>query len=262
LGDFVECLWFYHGYRPLHTLERRLPTGAMQLIVTLQDDPLRVLEPGKSNRMQSVGRTILSGQYAEHFIIDATQQASILGVLFRPGGAFPFFTPPSGEFQNLHLSMEDLWGDGARVLRDRLLDAPSPRAKFRILEKTLLERAARPLLLHPAVAFALRELERGPAAGAVGRVVDRIGLSSRRFIQLFEQQVGLTPKLFSRVRRFQAAVERVESLERPDWSAVAHACGYFDQAHFIHDFREFAGMTPTEYADGRGEDRNHVPLSA
>ena len=81
----------------------------------------------------------------------------------------------------------------------------------------------------------------------------RVGLSQRRFIQLFTAEVGLTPKLYCRVRRFQRARELVRTTKEPDWAAVAVACGFFDQSHLIRDFREFTGLSPAAYVHQRTE---------
>ena len=89
----------------------------------------------------------------------------------------------------------------------------------------------------------------------------RIGLSPRRFIQLFAEEVGLTPKLFCRVRRFQEVVRFIDTQRRFSWSNLALACGYYDQAHFINDFQSFSGLTPTAYLREKGEHSNHVPLA-
>jgi AraC-like DNA-binding protein len=94
----------------------------------------------------------------------------------------------------------------------------------------------------------------------VADVSGKIALSSRRFIQVFTDEVGLTPKLFCRVRRFQEAVRRIGTGQRVNWAIVALDCGYFDQAHFIHDFRAFSGLNPSAYAAQRTEHLNHVPI--
>jgi AraC-like DNA-binding protein len=91
-------------------------------------------------------------------------------------------------------------------------------------------------------------------------VTAQVGLSARRFIDVFGGEVGLTPKLFCRVRRFQKVLRGVAHGRRADWAAVAADCGYFDQAHFIHDFRAFSGLSPTAYLTQRTEHLNHVPI--
>ena len=99
-------------------------------------------------------------------------------------------------------------------------------------------------------------------------MVDSIGLSPRRFIELFEREVGLTPKLYCRVRRFRRAAHRIWALSSgaestgagDDFSAIAFDCGFADQSHLIREFREFSGLTPAEYARRRGHHAQHVPL--
>jgi AraC-like DNA-binding protein len=87
-----------------------------------------------------------------------------------------------------------------------------------------------------------------------------VGLSQRRFIELFNEQVGLTPKVFCRVRRFQHAIRRAHRNRAINWSELAVDCGYFDQAHLIHDFQAFSGLTPAAWAAQRTNHLNHVPI--
>jgi AraC-like DNA-binding protein len=94
----------------------------------------------------------------------------------------------------------------------------------------------------------------------VSAVTDYIGISTRRFIQLFHQQVGLTPKAFCRVRRFQRVLRSVHGRREVDWAQVALDCGYYDQPHFIHDFQAFSGFTPSAYLALATTHLNHVPL--
>jgi len=89
---------------------------------------------------------------------------------------------------------------------------------------------------------------------------ERLGLSQRRFIELFRTQVGLTPKAYCRVRRFHNLLRVVHPLREVDWSQVALDSGYHDQSHFIHEFREFSGFSPTQYWQRRIEHLNHVPI--
>jgi AraC-like DNA-binding protein len=125
------------------------------------------------------------------------------------------------------------------------------------MEDALLE-MWRPPGLHPAVAYALDAFARRSHATSVKAVTDVIGLSAKRFIERFKNEVGLTPKRYCRILRFQQAVRRAHRCPHVDWSQVAVDCGYFDQAHFIHDFRAFAGLTPTAYLAARTEFQNHV----
>jgi transcriptional regulator GlxA family with amidase domain len=91
-------------------------------------------------------------------------------------------------------------------------------------------------------------------------VVRRTGVSQRRLVELFWNEVGLSPKRYCRVRRFNDVLRRIEPVTDVDWTDVAHLCGYFDQAHFNHDFRAFAGLNPSEYLRRRVA-RNHVAVT-
>jgi AraC-like DNA-binding protein len=188
----------------------------------------------------------------------------VVGVSFRPGGTLPFLRLPTDEFHNLHVDLDDVWGRFAREVRERTLAARTPAAKLRVLELALLERASGMLATQPVVEYALGHFLSSPSAVRVNHVADRTGFSTRRFIELFKQHVGMTPKLFCRVRRFQQVLRRITSGKPVNWSDLALDGGYFDQAHFIHDFRAFSGINPSKYlADYKDFPRhhNHLPMA-
>lgn len=260
LSAFVDMFWLYEGQQQQHARERRLPDGSMELVINLREDTLRVYDRQHHDQFQSFRGGLISGAHSEFIVLDTTCLSSIIGIHFKPGGAFPFLTLPAGELHDEIVSLETLWGTTASDLREQLLEASTPETRFRILEQYLLARAAQPLARHPAVAFALKEFRRVPHLSTISDVTEHIGLSSKRFIQAFSEEVGLTPKLFCRVRRFQEVLRRIEKGQQIKWAEIALTCGYFDQAHCIHDFRAFSGLNPTAYLTHRGEHRNHVPL--
>lgn len=260
LSDFVAKFWLYEGDDPAHARERLLPTGTMDLVINLRDDTERVYDRQNHDRFQSFCGPLICGPHSEFFVIDTASQASVMGVHFKPGGAFPFFKAPAAELHNIHLSLDTLWGAEAGYLREQMLEAKTVEAKFRRLEQSLLAHTTRPLARHPAVCFALKELQSLPTR-PISDVTGQIGLSQRRFIQVFNEEVGLTPKLYCRVRRFQQVLHLIKQEQQVEWADVASTCGYFDQAHFIHDFRAFSGLNPTTYLAQRSAHLYHVPLS-
>jgi AraC-like DNA-binding protein len=260
LSAFVEVFWFSNGHVPSHAKERLLPTGTLELVINLREDQVRVYDGEETSRCQTLRGAVVCGPHSGFFVIDTAEQESVVGIHFRPGGAFPFLHLTAGELLDAHVSLETLWGTGAATLRDRLLEAPTPDLMFRILEQTLLDMADRPLVRHPAVSFALDQFQRGPFQRSVSDLVVRSGLCHRRFIRVFTEEVGLTPKLFARIQRFQQVLQLIETGAKVNWSNLAATCGYYDQAHFIRDFRIFSGINPTEYLAQRTPHRNHVPL--
>jgi AraC-like DNA-binding protein len=264
LRHFISLMWFGDNYIAPHKLERVLPTGELCLIINLWENRTRVYDRDDPRKFTTCDGSIVVGAYSQFTVIDTDEQRATAGVIFRPGGAFPFLRLPAGELQDTGVSLSALWGrQGAADLREQLLAAPEPQAKFTILEQTFLRRINAPLdPTHPAVSFAVENFKQRPTR-PVSSVSDQIGLSDRRFIQLFSQQVGLTPKLFCRVQRFQKVLRNIARSAAGsviDWPQIALTCGYFDQAHFIHDFRAFSGINPTTYVANKTQFQNHVVL--
>jgi len=259
LSDFVDLLWLNEGYDTSHAKERLLPDGTVELVINLREDRVRIYDPHKLEQFHTVPGCVVSGPRSEFFVIDTAGAASTIGVHFKPGGAFPFFREPACELNNQTVALECLWGAASARLRERLLMAPTPQQKFAVLEQCLLEQLAKPLQRHPAVNFAIQQFRCAPH-GPVLQMAEAVGFSQRRFIQLFSNEVGLTPKLFCRVSRFQRVVRTVHPLHKIGWAAMALDCGYYDQAHFNHDFQEFAGITPMQYLEQKTPHVNHVPM--
>jgi AraC-like DNA-binding protein len=245
LSGLIEFLWASEAYGAGHRRERVLPGPVSELVIVL-----RGARPG----------AVFCGAQSEAFVIETADRPSLLGVHFKPGGAFPFLRRmPAGELHNLRVSLATIWGADAGDLQERLQEAPTPIARFRLLEAALLSRLSAPPRRHPAVAYALGAIDAAPTR-SIGEITACIGLSARRFIALFAAQVGLTPKLYGRVRRFQDVLAILHGAADVDWTEVALRCGYYDQAHFIHDFRAFSGLTPTDYVRAAVRERGHVPL--
>jgi AraC-like DNA-binding protein len=246
LSDFVDFLWISESYVRPHAAERILPAANMGLVLSLD-------ERGET-------ADVLTGARTRSFILDTSKPLSLMGVSFKPGGGFPFFDGPAAELQDLSVGLDTLWGRKARTLREQLLEARTALARFHILESFLLQQVRRGPGRDPAVRYALNAFQKSAHVLSVGAVTERTGFSARRFIEMFRNEVGLTPKVYCRISRFRAAVNAAASVPTVDWSATASACGYFDQSHFIHEFREFAGMSPSTYLRHRTVSVNHVRL--
>ena len=255
----IASIWYCEGEPRPFALERVLPSGSAQLIVNLKEDQTRAyhVEDGTCT-MTSTSGSVLAGVSSRYGVIDTAEQECVAGVVFRPGGTGAFFAIPAHETRDADIPLELLW-DRGRVseLRERLLAAASPEARLDAMERAMLE-SWRAATLHPAVGFALARFASRPETTSIAVVADRVGLSPKRFIERFKSAVGMTPKHYCRLLRFQRALGRAEQGFSVDWTRIALDCGYFDQSHFIHDFRSFSGITPTGYEAGRTEFRNHV----
>ncbi|HZP48323.1 MAG TPA: AraC family transcriptional regulator [Vicinamibacterales bacterium] len=260
LAPFVEALWLYDVPARPFALERVLPTAAPQLVINLLEDRQRVYDDrGAIVRCHTTSGSAIVGVSTRSAIIDTAEQQSVVGVSFRAGGTTAFFAAPAHELADAHVSLDDLWsGASAARLRARVLAAATADAKLDAVESALVDALAQRADRggpHPAVRAALKAFRRDAPVSAV---VDAIGLSPKRFIERFKAEVGVAPKTYCRILRFQRAVSAAHAGREVDWASLAIACGYFDQAHFIHDFHAFSGMTPTAYRDARTDFQNHV----
>jgi AraC-like DNA-binding protein len=258
LSQFIELLWSREGENLPRTQSRLLSIGSMELVINLHEDRIPLFNRDSRSQIGSTKGLMLCGAHSQGFIISNDSKISMMGVHFKPGGNAPFFTLPSGELHNQQISLDEIWHSRATELRDRLLEASTLETRFLVLENFLLM-VMQPPDRYTAVDFALREFVRSPTT-SVSEVTDKIGFSARHFNQIFQNRVGLAPKLFCRVRRLQQVLDLAADKDRVDWADIAIACGYFDQAHFIHDFRMFANCTPTEYLAQRGFHPCHVVL--
>jgi AraC-like DNA-binding protein len=259
LKSLIRCFWYWEGMPQPHARERLMPNGEASIVFNLRDEEMRLYDADDLDRYTSCGLAGITGPRTGCFAIDTPCEDRVIGVEFHPGGTFPFFRAPASELANQSAPLDCLWRSAGEI-REQLLAAPSVDAMFALLERTLLQQLVRPLELHPAIQFARATICRAPHVATIGGVVDRIGLSQRRFIELFRDQVGLAPKAFCRVRRFQRVLASVHRQPVVDWAQVALDGGYYDQAHFIHDFQAFSGMTPAAYLARATEHLNHVPM--
>jgi AraC-like DNA-binding protein len=259
LCDFVEYLWLLSD-APAHAKERIVPSGTLELVINLREDAIRIYDRTRTDECKTFPGMVVSGAYSDFFVIDTAEHALMMGVHFKPGGAFPFLRVRVEELSDRHVEVQSLWGIRARELREQLCAALTHEHRFRLLETALLERARGPLKHRGAVQVALDRFENEGAR--IGDVAASVGLSHRHFIELFRAEVGMTPKTFCRVRRFQRALTMVRRSQSPDWAKLATRCGYFDQSHLIREFLAFSGFAPSEFVRRASEDvkENHLVL--
>lgn len=257
LAEYIEFFghWRHRGstYR-----SRALPRGAATIIFDVGRRQRLDFYTAEGTRL-AVPPAIIIGPHSASYITDIAADEPVIAIHFRPGGAFPFLGIPQGDLEDARVGLEEIWGRDGRELHERLIEAPSPAAGFGVLEDFLLQRARFNVRRHPGVAAAMAAIEADPSR-QMAEVRRLAGLSTKRMIGMFRAEVGLAPKAYARVRRLQAALRRLDAgTERG--SQVAADTGYFDQAHFVREFREFTAMTPTQYSGQRIVLPSHVPTA-
>jgi AraC-like DNA-binding protein len=271
LSEFVRSLWYARGTDVAHTRERILPTGRVQVILNLARDFLLDCPEGEADcRMPPA---LVVGARSTYEIVDTSDMADLIGIVFAPGGFGLFAGDAVDLFSNRSVDLEAVWGGCARGLRDRMRELRSPELRLRCLESFLREWIAPRLTRHGPwppgpqsrsrsgeVAFALRAFDCGADAATVREVARRIGWSERRFSQIFRESVGLSPVVWRRVQRFQRAVQQLHAGVEVRWAELALDCGFYDQSHFANEFRAFSGIDATTYAARRTQWANHIAV--
>ena len=260
LSNYIQMFWYWEGYHPPHTKERILPGGMMEITINLNEIPFRIHDAQQDSNPLEIKECLVSGARSTYFVIETSKPMSILSVWFKPGGALTLLGVNGNEIHNRHLPLETLWGQFAYELYGRLQEAQTANQYFRILEKALLQKLTTSSEQHRAVRYALRCFMQSPHSVTISKVVNAIALSPTRFIQVFREDVGLSPKQFCRVQRFQKSLHLIANRPTTNWVDVALACGYYDQSHFINDFRGFAGITPSHYAPQSPNHNTNLPL--
>lgn len=261
LSQFVENMWLVEGFSAEYTREKILPDGAIELIIDLDPQPKAIFENEASESFRTVRKAWISGERTRFLIIGAASNQSMVGIRFRPGGAYPFFGFPISELSESVTELDLIWGSLVDEIRDQLLEIKEPAERLLRLESFLLGQARRSLEANRLIAFAVHQLQHSPQFLAIKDLANTIGITQKHLISQFEKVVGLRPKSFARVCKFQKVVNLIEQQKHFEWVAVASDCGYYDQAHFIHEFQTFSGLSPSAYITQRGDYLNFIPIA-
>lgn len=254
----VERFWAVRSAEYPYRRETILPDGAVEIMFTL--GPSHGVVDRTTGAVTEYHDAWVAGQRRGPILVEAESGYDLVGVRFRPHGATTCLGVPQDELTGQVMELHTLWSTGAiQELREQLVEAPTMDGRLGILEATLTARVCRDSTAPPFVQAAVAVLGRDQSDVAIRALADRLGVSHRRLIAGFDRYVGLRPKTFQRIVRFQRVVVMEDRFPTRAWSTIAAACGYSDQAHMINEFRDFAGLTPERYRQLRAEYPNYVP---
>ena len=187
----------------------------------------------------------------------------MLVVAFKRGRAYPFYPMPVSELTDHVVSADLIFRKAILDLREQLLAAASIDQMFLLVETFLFQCAREGLsseYTSRCIEYAVSSIVNRPNRLGFQQLSEQIGYSQKHFISLFKRQVGVTPKQYLKIMRFQRAVLEMESCLPFDWSHFARENGYYDQPHFIKEFKSFSGFTPSEYMQRKTDMLNYVPV--
>lgn len=219
--------------------ERVLADGSIYLIFNFGDAPAGV-DGGTGYPAEVVGPTIRPN------LIEMVGWVEQVGVRLRPGAAAAVLGVPAGELTDRSVPLDELWGDRAREVHERLVQVPRGQARTAAVERVLLELLgsrdeARP---HVVATQAIRRIEEAGGRIRVRDLAESLGIGERRIGQIFHEHVGLSPKAVCRLARIRACMTRLSQGGIESWSRIALDCGFYDQSHLIHELRSIVGLSP------------------
>ncbi|MGP3917318.1 helix-turn-helix domain-containing protein [Nonomuraea sp. 10N515B] len=248
LAGLIDDLYYLEGTPPYPRLT--LPPMPSAVLILNLGAPFRI----------RAGTDLEPAEYADGCVVTTPTRAfefgypagtRSVGVHFKPWGLAPFLPMPAAELCDRPVTVEQVWGRATIAeLRDRLATAAGPHEMLTLLEEELIRRlcetAGLGLVRHTGSVIAA-----ATGALAIGDLSVAAGVSSTHLAQRFKELIGVTPKRLARTYRFAATVRAIDPAGPVNWVDLAGRAGYFDQAHFGHEFRTFTGLTPTRYVDVR-----------
>lgn len=194
----------------------------------------RVLPDGCADIVFAEGAALAVGTMTAPLVLRETRAPAMLGVRFRPGRAL--LGLPLSEITDLRVPLAEL-----RELGERVGEARTLEQQVELIEHALLRRADSVDL---RIDRAVQLLSRG---ASVERVARELGVTRQHLRRKFLERVGVGPKTFARVARFQRVLAETRRGQSPGWAGIAVDLGYADQSHLIAEFREFSGSTPVPF---------------
>jgi len=260
LSQFVEVFIFYEGITHAHQVDRFLPNGDTEILIDFHDEPQYIYDNDSLRKIQACRHVWASGVRTRPITIPSGNAAAMMVIAFKKGKAAPFFPFPMNEVADRVVDADLVWGRDFCDLRELLLETKDIEPRFAIAEEFLIRKFHSRMNLNPCVAFAVQEMTNGPDSISIARMNHQIGYSQKHFTEMFRKQVGITPKAYLKIMRFQKAVQTIDAAATVDWGQISQECGFFDQAHFINDFKHFSGFTPAEYAEIQTNYQNYIPV--
>ncbi len=179
--------------------------------------------------------------------VQSCASVDYLGVRFRPGGLFTFINTPLYLLTNTHLGIDSVTPALGSRLRERLLAIPAWSQRLQVLESALLQclRPNNPLGI--SLPLLVQHILAAKGQTPVAQLSRQANLSRRQLERLFNQYVGISPKLLSRIIRFRHVKSVMKTRNGDSLMGIAFDHGYTDHAHLTRDFKAFSGLTPSAY---------------
>ena len=261
INQYIESIFHYKDFVPDHSIERVVPTGHIFIIFELDDIPRNTFDNETLEPNRSFTKVWISGIHKHYISISAHENSEMFVIQFKPYGAYPFFQFPIEDLTEKILPGQEVLGDELLDVRNRIYKQSSSRDKFEVAEQWLTKRFD-PTETPPEELLKIIEELQEKSATEYPEITDSYPHTQKHLIDQFKKYVGLTPKYFQRILRFNEILEKIRNNENIAWSEVAYQCQFSDQSHFIKEFKHFSGFNPEEFIkeEYNQDEPNFFPL--
>lgn len=260
LNQFVESFIYYRDYYPVHTIDRFLPDGNVNIVIDLTDQSQYIYDNETLKEIQTCRHVWFSGMRNHFITIPSGKNNEMFIINFHKGRSYPFVQMPLHELTDSVVDGDLVLTNEIMDLREMILASTLTVQKFIIAENYLVKKFRNKLIVNPFIEFAVNRITSCPSQMSIEQISNKVGYSQKHLIKLFKDKVGLTPKGFLKIIRFQKAIEEIAIAKEINWAGIAYESGYYDQAHFINDFKVFSGFTPKEYLNKQSEYINYIAV--
>lgn len=261
IAPYIEAIFHYKDFVPDHSIERVVPTGHVFIIFELDGFERHTFDNQTLKPNATYTRAWVCGMHRNHISISAHENSEMFVIQFKPHGSYPFLHVTADMLNELIVPAHEVMDDSLYELRDAMIQAEDTADKFVLAEQWLLGRFDEEKLPPPEIPEFIAKLQAEPV-DSLNALIEAYPASQKSLIDQFKKYVGLTPKYYQRILRFNDLLKRIQNKDRVSWSDIAYECGYFDQSHFIKEFRHFSGFNPGEYIcrDYNKDEPNFFPL--
>lgn len=249
LDSFVKCYWTLEGPAyPNPEKQRIVPDGCMEMIFHCGDLYEQYFEDG-SHIVQP--RAFVFGQITKPLEIKQTGKTDIFAIRFHPHGFVPFISAAASTMENRAVPLQELFGSQGDLLETAILNASTTTKRIKILETFLMDCLVNEEAIDRLIKSSIETLLTLNGQLSVAELSKELAVNRRQLERKFASSVGLSPKQLAKIFRLQATLKTLlVKGQAPSLTAIAYTGDYFDQAHFIKDFKEFTGVTPKKFYAG------------
>ena len=246
LQDFVECYYTWHTAKYQAVRVDSPPSAFTAIVINLGAPHSIVNDDGCTKELP---QSFITGQAVRNYAIRVDENTHQLGIVLKPTGLFHLFGVPLYEFTNERLDLRSIGPTDFRDIEEKLLTLDDDLTRIKFLESILLKILSNRDYSRDGVDIAADQILSSYGNVRVTNLLQQAFMSRRKFERHFFKKVGLSPKYYARIRRFGFLCSMMAGSRQVQWNQLLHRVGYYDQSHFIRDFREFSGSSPTKYLE-------------